>query len=70
MKLNRKKIARAALFATLGIIIAGAFYLVLLCHPVLFFRYKFTRGGITLYSDEPIPAEPAARILEIGRAHV
>jgi hypothetical protein len=63
MRLNRKKIARAALFATLGLIIVGAFYLVLLCHPDLFFHYEFTHGGITLYSDEPIPAEPAARIL-------
>jgi len=24
----------------------------------------FTRGGITLYSGEPIPREPAGRILE------
>jgi hypothetical protein len=63
MRLNRKKIARVALFATLGLIIAGTLYLVLLCHPGLFFHYEFTRGGITLYSDEPIPAEPAGRIL-------
>jgi hypothetical protein len=64
MRLDRKKIARAALFATLGLGLAFVGYLVLLCHPGLFFGYTFTRGGITLHSDEPIPQEPAGRILE------
>jgi hypothetical protein len=64
MRLNRRKIARAALFATIGLGVAFVCYLVLLCHPGLFFRYAFTHGGITLRSDEPIPAEPAGRILD------
>jgi hypothetical protein len=65
MRLSRKKIARAVLFSTLGIVVVFALYLVLLCHPGLFFPYAFTRGGITLYSDEPIPPEAAGRVLEI-----
>jgi hypothetical protein len=65
MRLNRRKITRAILFSTLGIVVVFALYLVLLCHPGLFFRYTFTRGGITLYSDEPIPPEAAGRVLEI-----
>lgn len=63
MRLNRKKIARVAAFSILGIVGIVIVYLVLLCHPGLFFPYAFTRGGITLFSDEPIPPEPAARIL-------
>ncbi len=65
MRLNRKKIVRAALFPALGLVVIFVSYLVLLCHPGLFFRYAFTRGGITLYSDEPIPPEAAGRVLEI-----
>jgi hypothetical protein len=65
MRLNRKKIARAVLFSIIGIVVVFALYLILLCHPGLFFRYAFTRGGITLYSDEPIPPEAAGRVLEI-----
>jgi hypothetical protein len=64
MRLNREKIVRAALLATLGLGVALVGYLVLLCRPGLFFRYAYARGGITLYSDEPIPEEPARRILE------
>ncbi len=64
MRLNRKKIARALLLVSLGIGAAFVLYLVLLCHPGPFFRHAFTRGGITVYSDEPIPAEPAGRILD------
>ncbi len=59
-KLNRanlKRIAMAALFTFLGILSLFVLYLVLLCHPGLFFRYTFTQGAITLYSDEPIPAQ-------------
>ena len=64
MRLNRKKIARVAAYSTLGIVGIVVSYLALLCHPGLFFPHTFTRGGITLYSDEPIPPEPAGRILE------
>ncbi len=64
MRLNRKKIVRAALFSALGLVVIFVSYLVLLCHPGLFFGYAFTQGGITLYSDEPIPAEAAGRVLE------
>ena len=39
-------------------------YLVLLAHPGAFFRYSFTRGAITLHSDEPIPPDAAGRVLE------
>jgi hypothetical protein len=65
-KLNRsnlKRIARAALFTFFGILGLFILYLVLLCHPGLFFRHELTQDGITLYSDEPIPAS-AARVLE------
>jgi hypothetical protein len=64
MRLNCKRIARVAGFSILGIVGIVVLYLVLLCHPGLFFRHAFTRGGITLFSDEPIPPEPAARILD------
>jgi len=64
MVLKRKKIARVGAFSTLGIVGVVVLYLALLCHPGLFFSHKFTRGGITLYADEPIPPEPAGRILE------
>ncbi len=65
-KLNRsnlRQIARTALFTAFGILGLVVLYLVLLCHPGLFFRYAVTQDGITLYSDEPIPAS-AARVLQ------
>ena len=64
MRLNRRKIAKVAAFTTLGIAGIVVLYLGLLCYPGLFFTYSFTREGITLFSDEPIPPEPAERILE------
>jgi hypothetical protein len=63
MRLNRKRIARVAGFSILGVAGIVVLYIVLLCHPGLFFPHSFTRGGITLFSDEPISPEPAARIL-------
>ncbi len=65
-KLNRaifKRIARVALFTFFGILGLFVLYLVLLCHPGLFFRYTLNQGALTLYSDEPIPTS-AARVLE------
>ena len=59
---NFKRIARVALFTFLGIFGLFALYLVLLCHPGLFFPYTFSQGVITLYSDEPIPVS-AGRVL-------
>jgi hypothetical protein len=64
MRLDRKRIVRAALFATVGLVILFVSYLALLCCPGLFFRHAFTRGGITVFSDEPFPPESAGRILE------
>jgi hypothetical protein len=64
MKLDRKRIVRATMFVTLGLVILFVAYLVLLCHPGPFFGYTFARGGITVFSDEPIPPESAGRILE------
>ena len=64
MRLNRAKLARVVAFAALGLVGIVVLYLVLLRHPGLFFPHAFTRGGIRLYSDEPIPPEPAAHILE------
>src|SRR6516164_560370 len=64
MRLNRRKIARVVIFSALGIGVVFVAYLVLLCYPGLFFRHAFTRGGITLYSDEPIPPEAAGRVLD------
>jgi hypothetical protein len=64
MWLDRKRIAKVAALTTLGIAGIVGSYLALLCHPGLFFSHTFSRGGITLISDEPIPPEPASRILE------
>ncbi len=64
MRLNCRKIARGAAFAILGVVAVVGFYLALICHPGPFFAHSFTRGGITLYSDEPIPPEHAGRILD------
>ena len=64
MRFNRQKIASMAAFSTVGIVVTFLLYLALLCHPGLFFPHAFTRGGITLFSDEPIPSEAAGRILE------
>jgi hypothetical protein len=64
MHLNRKKIARVAVSSALAIVAIGGGYLVLLCHPGVFFPFEFTRGEISLHSDEPIPPEPAGRILD------
>jgi hypothetical protein len=64
MRFRRKRIIRAILFAILGLVVLFVLYLALLCHPGLFFRYTFTRGGITLFSDEPIPPDSAGRVLE------
>jgi hypothetical protein len=63
MRLDRKRIVRAALFAIVGLAILFVSYLALLCYPGLFFRHAFTRGGITVFSDEPIPPDSAGRIL-------
>jgi hypothetical protein len=64
MQLSRRKIARVAALTILGLVAIAGLYLALICHPGLFFAHSFTRAGITLYSDEPIPPEPAERILD------
>ena len=61
---GRKKALKAAIISILGILSLGALYLVLLCHPGLFFRHSFTQDDITLYSDEPIPARAADQVLK------
>ncbi len=58
-----KTLAKAALAALLVVLGVFAVYLILLCHPGLFFRHAFSHGPITLHSDEPIPAS-AERVLE------
>jgi hypothetical protein len=63
MRPNHRQIARVAAFTVLGTVGLIGLYLFLLCHPGAFFAHSFARGGITLYSDEPIPPEPAGRIL-------
>ena len=63
--MSGKGIARTAVFSILAFLAVGALYLVLLCHPGLFFRYSFRRGGIALYSDEPIPPRAAGQVLEV-----
>jgi hypothetical protein len=62
--LSGKRIGKTALLSILGFFAAVVLYLALLCHPGLFFRYSFTQGGVTLYSDEPIPPRPARQVLE------
>lgn len=60
---SRKRIARVAILAIIGVLGLFVLYLVLLCHPGPFFRYAFTHGGVTLYSDERIPSS-ARHVLE------
>ena len=55
---------KPAALSILGIIAVLALYLVLLRHPGHFFKYTFTRGTITLYSDEPIPSRSAGEVLD------
>ncbi len=64
VRFRGKKLLQAAVFSCSGLGALFVLYLVLICHPGLFFRYTFARGAITLYSDEPIPPEPAGRILD------
>src|SRR5262249_16742845 len=54
----------SALLATVGLGAVFVGSLPPLCHPGVFFGSASTRGGIPLRSDEPIPAEPAGRILD------
>jgi hypothetical protein len=63
-RLVSKKVIKAAVVAILGILILFAVYILLLCHPGLFFRHSLTHGAITLYSDEPIPARSAEHVLK------
>jgi hypothetical protein len=55
---NQAALTLATVIAVLGL------YLVLLGHPDLLFAYDFTQGNITLFSDEPIPAPAAGRVLD------
>jgi hypothetical protein len=64
MRPSRKKVARLTAFSILLITCSVVAYLLLICHPGLLFPHALQRGGITLYSDEPIPAEPAGRIVD------
>ena len=48
----------------------SALYLVLLCHPGLFFTYSYTRGNITLRSDRPIPEKAAAIVIDDAAARL
>jgi hypothetical protein len=63
-RLAGKKVCKTVIFSILGILSLFALYLVLLRHPGFFFRHSLTRGGITLYSDEPIPARSAEHVLK------
>ena len=63
-RLDGKKAFKAAIFSILGMASLFALYLVLLCHPGFFFRHTFSRRGITLYSDEPIPSRAAEEVLK------
>jgi hypothetical protein len=63
-RLVSKKVIKAAVVAILGILILFAVYILLLCHPGLFFGHSLTHGAITLYSDEPIPARSAEHVLK------
>jgi hypothetical protein len=62
-RIDGKKVLKAAIFSILGIASIFALYIVLLCHPGFFFRHTFSRGGITLFSDEPIPSRSAEQVL-------
>jgi hypothetical protein len=58
-----KTLARGALALFLGILAVTVLYLVLLCHPGLFFGHTVSDGAITLHSDAAIPAS-AERVLK------
>jgi hypothetical protein len=62
--LTRRRLAWAAVVSIVAITVVAALYLMLLCHPGLFFRHAFTQSDFCLYSDEPIPSGPAARVLD------
>jgi hypothetical protein len=54
----------AAVFSVLGVLGLLALYMVLLRHPGLLFGHTFTKDGITLYSDEPIPSGSAGQVVD------
>jgi hypothetical protein len=59
-----RRFGKWAVLSPLGIVAVLVLYLVLLGHPGLFFKYTFTRGNITLFSDEPIPSRSAGDVLD------
>jgi hypothetical protein len=59
-----RRVGKRAALSLVTAIAVLALYLVLLGHPVLLFTYAFTQGNITLFSDEPIPALFAGRVLD------
>jgi hypothetical protein len=63
IRLYRKRVAAAACLLFVAVLVTTVLYLILLCHPGLFFPYAFTQDGITLHSDEPIPASSASQVL-------
>jgi hypothetical protein len=63
-RLTRKKVVKFAVYSMAGVLGVFGLYLLVLCQPGLFFRYTFAQNRITLYSDEPIPATSATRVLE------
>jgi hypothetical protein len=63
-RFDGKKVLKTVVFSIAGLLSVFALYLFLLCHPGLFFRHSLRRGGITLYSDEPIPSHSAEQVLK------
>jgi hypothetical protein len=58
------KVARRIVYSMVGVLGAIGLYLIVLCQPGMLFRCSFTYDGITLYSDDPIPAIEAERVLK------
>jgi len=63
-RLRRWRIAKTILISVVAFLGVIALYLVIVCHPGPFFRYRLTRGEFAIHSDEPIPESSAARILD------
>jgi hypothetical protein len=62
--LTRRRLAWVAVVSIATITVVIALYLILLCHPGMFFRHAFAQSDFFLYSDEPIPLGPAERVLD------
>jgi hypothetical protein len=65
-----KQILKYVLKAILVIITLAFVYVLTLCYPQVFFKYKQSLGNITIYSDEEIPAEKMSEIIKCVQSKI